>query len=200
MALIPEDVHYFPTAAGFRRWLARHHATATALWVGYYKVGTGVPSLTWPESVDEALCVGWIDGIRQRIDDMRYAIRFTPRKPGSVWSAVNLGRVEALRAEGRMKPAGLKAYEARVLNRAGQYSYEQRPAELPPEQARLFKRQPAAWAFFQAQPPSYRRAAIWWVISAKQAATRERRLAQLLALSAEGCRLPQFTRPQKDAE
>jgi uncharacterized protein YdeI (YjbR/CyaY-like superfamily) len=121
----------FRTPAAFRAWLRQHHARSGELWVGYYKKDSGTPSLTWPESVDEALCVGWIDGIRKRIDDVRYMIRFTPRRRGSVWSSVNIARVHALIEQGRMQPAGLEAFDARTENRSGIYSYEQRPADLP---------------------------------------------------------------------
>jgi uncharacterized protein YdeI (YjbR/CyaY-like superfamily) len=185
---------FFPRPADFRRWLAEHHADARELWVGYHKKGSGRPSLTWPESVDEALCFGWIDGVRKRIDDDRYAIRFTPRKPGSVWSAVNIKRAEVLAAEGRMQPAGLRAFEARREDRSGVYSYEGRRDSLDEPYATALRKNAAAWAFFQAQPASYRKAACWWVVSAKQEATRLRRLARLVEESARGRRLPQFTR------
>lgn len=185
---------FFPTPADFRRWLAKHHATATELLVGFYKVGSGKASITWPESVDQALCFGWIDGLRKRIDDESYTIRFTPRKPTSTWSAVNIKRVEELIQLGLMTPAGLKAFEARKANRSGIYSYEQRTAELPPEYEKGLKANRAACTFFQAQPASYRKAAMWWIVSAKQEATRLKRLAQLIDLSAQGQLIPQFRR------
>jgi uncharacterized protein YdeI (YjbR/CyaY-like superfamily) len=184
---------YFPTSAAFREWLERHHATADALWVGYYKKGSGHPSMTWPESVDEALCYGWIDGIRKSTDDLRYMIRFTPRKPGSVWSSVNVKRARALIDQGRMRPNGLKAFQARKENRSGIYSYEQRSVDLVESYDGLLKKNKAAWRFFQAQPPSYRKAACWWVVSAKKEETRLRRLEKLIAYSAEGQRLPEYT-------
>jgi uncharacterized protein YdeI (YjbR/CyaY-like superfamily) len=162
------------------------------LWVGFYKRDSGKPSLTWPESVDEALCVGWIDGIRKRIDDISYVIRFTPRRSRSAWSSVNLARVRALIEQGRMRPAGLEAFEARTENRTGRYSYEQRPADLPAPYARLLKKQRAAWRFFGAQTPSYRKAATWWIVSAKQETTRLKRLEKLAACSAQGLRVPEF--------
>jgi len=184
---------FFASAAEFRAWLEQHHAQAQELLVGYYKVGSGKPSLTWPESVDEALCFGWIDGLRKRLDDERYTIRFTPRKPRSTWSAVNVQRVAVLTAEGRMRPAGLKAFEARSADKTSIYSYEQRKAaRLSPAQTRAFKANPAAWAYFQAQPAWYRTAATWWVVSAKKEETRERRLAQLIADSAAGRGIPQL--------
>lgn len=179
---------FFPTPADFRRWLAQHHATATELLVGFHKVDSGRPSLTWPESVDEALCVGWIDGIRKRIDAHSYTIRFTPRRPGSIWSAINIRRVAALIAEGRMQPAGLRAFAARKENKSGIYAYEQPQAELVEPYAGLLKKNKAAWTFFHAQPPSFRKRACWWVISAKQEATRLKRLEKLIAASAQGKR------------
>lgn len=188
---------FFPTPADFRRWLQAHHATAKELLVGFYKTGSGKASITWPESVDQALCFGWIDGLRQRIDDESYTIRFTPRKPTSTWSAVNIKRVEELTQLGLMTPAGLKAFEARKENKSGIYSYEQRTAELPPEYEKVLKANRAAWTFFQAQTASYRKAAMWWIVSAKQDPTRLKRLDQLIAHSARGETLPQFTRWQK---
>ena len=188
---------FFPTPADFRRWLEAHHATEQELLVGFYKTGSGQPSITWPESVDQALCFGWIDGLRKRVDNERYTIRFTPRKPTSTWSAVNIKRVEELTALGLMTPAGLKAFEARKENKSGIYSYEQRTAELPPEYDKVLKANRAAWTFFQAQPASYRKAAMWWIVSAKQEATRLKRLEQLIDLSAHEQQIPQFTRWKK---
>jgi len=183
---------FFRTPAAFRMWLRKHHAGVGELWVGYYKKDSGKPSVTWPESVDEALCVGWIDGIRKRIDDVSYVIRFTPRRRSSVWSSVNIARASALVEQGRMQPAGLEAFEARAQNRSGIYSYEQRPADLPEPYARLLKRQRAAWEFFQAQPPSYRKAATWWLVSARREETRLKRLDRLAACSVQGLKLPAF--------
>lgn len=139
---------FFRTSADFRTWLAQHHAAAAELWVGYYKKDSGKASLTWPESVDEALCFGWIDGVRKSLDEISYTIRFTPRKPGSIWSAVNLQRAQALIEAGRMQPAGLKAYEARKENKVGVYSYEQRSVELAEPYHTLLKKNKAAWSFF----------------------------------------------------
>jgi uncharacterized protein YdeI (YjbR/CyaY-like superfamily) len=189
---------YFASPAEFRQWLERHHATATEVMVGFYKKGTGQPSLTWPESVDEALCFGWIDGVRRRVDDERYTIRFTPRQPRSVWSAVNLKRAAELKAAGRMTPAGLAAYENRDPAKAQRYSYENRPDRLDPPLERTFKADKAAWKNFQAEPAGYRRTAIWWVVSAKKEETRRKRLGTLIAVSREGQRLPQLeTRKSK---
>lgn len=180
---------FFKSADDFRRWLARHHASAEELWVGYYRKGSGKPSMSWPESVDEALCFGWIDGIRKRVDDASYANRFTPRKRTSTWSAINIKRAQALIEEGRMRPAGRAAFEARRENRSGLYSYEQRPQDLPQPYARLLRKNKTAWEFFQAQPPSYRRVLTWWVISARKEETRLRRLQQLIDHSAHGRRI-----------
>ena len=181
---------FFATPDDLRRWFAENHATARELHVGYHKKAVGEPSITWPESVDEALCVGWIDGVRRRLDDRRYTVRFTPRKTTSIWSAVNIARVAALTAENRMQPAGLAAFAARQESRSAVYSYEQaHHAGLDPEQEALFKKDPAAWEFFQKQPPGYRKLAIYRVTSAKQATTRLKRLKRLIAESAQGRRL-----------
>jgi uncharacterized protein YdeI (YjbR/CyaY-like superfamily) len=180
---------FFATAADFRAWLDAHHDTARELLVGFHKKGSGRPSITWPEAVDEALCVGWIDGVRKRIDDASYSIRFTPRKPGSTWSAVNLDRVQDLTRAGRMRPAGLRAFAARLPEKSAIYAYEQEqpPAFDDAAEAR-FRANGPAWEFFQAQAPSYRKTAIWWVVSAKKEETRRQRLATLIADSAEGRR------------
>ncbi len=182
-------VRHFKTSAGFRKWLEANHTTAQELWVGFYKKASGIPSITWPESVDQALCFGWIDGVRKRIDDATYMIRFSPRKPTSVWSAVNAKRAQELAKQGLMQPAGLKAFSARKENRSGIYSYENRPASLPDSYEQIFRKTKSAWAFFLAQPPSYRRTACWWVVSAKKEDTRVRRLNALVEMSAQGRRL-----------
>src|SRR5262245_33945477 len=185
---------FFRTPSAFRAWLAKHHATADALWVGFYKKGSGKPSMTWSESVDEALCFGWIDGIRKSIDAVSYTIRFTPRKSGSIWSSVNIKRAQALIEEGRMQPTGLNAYQRRKENKSGIYSYEQRQANLEPPYERLLKKNRPAWRFFQAQPASYRKAVSWWIVSAKKEQTRLKRLEALMAHSAKQERLPEFTK------
>ena len=186
-------VTFFATAAAFRAWLAKNHASATELLVGYHKVHTGQPSMTWPESVDEALCFGWIDGVRKRIDEHTYQIRFTPRKKTSIWSAVNIAKVEALIRQKRMRPAGLAAYSHRRDDRSGVYSFERKsPAAFSAAQLRQFKRDKAAWRFFQSTPPGYQRMVTHWVLVAKQEATRERRFAQLVQGCAEGRRLLQW--------
>jgi len=183
------DVRFFKTPAELRRWFAKHHASEDFLWVGFYKKDTGEPSVTWPESVDEALVVGWIDGIRKRIDGQRYKIRFTPRRRGSVWSAINIARVEELAKAGRMRPAGLDAFALRRENRSGIYSYEQRAAALPDPYAAMLAANKRAEAFFAAQPPSYRKLACWWVVSAKQEETRSKRLGKLIDACVAGKRL-----------
>ncbi len=185
---------YFASPKDFRAWLARHHASERSLLVGFHKTKTGVPSLSWSESVDEALCFGWIDGVRRRVDDERYSIRFTPRKPGSIWSLVNVKKLEALQRAGRVSAAGRAAFEARKPERVGVYSHENGPQMLPAVYRRQLDAHPVAAADFDARAPSYRRASVWWVVSAKAEATRARRLAQLIALHAVAKALPQFER------
>jgi uncharacterized protein YdeI (YjbR/CyaY-like superfamily) len=182
-------VHFFPDAAALRAWFVEHAATADELQAGYYKRHTGKPSPTWSESVDEALCFGWIDGVRHRIDDDRYTNRFTPRRKGSHWSQINIAKVEALIAAKRMTPAGLAAYEARSALKTGRTSYEQRPTAFPPEHAKVFKADKAAWAWFSSQPPGYRRTAIWFVVSAVKAETQAKRLRHVIEMSAAGRRI-----------
>jgi len=185
---------FFPTPDHFRDWLAEHHARRDELWVGFYKKATGRPSLTWPESVDEALCFGWIDGIRKSIDAEAYKIRFTPRRNGSHWSRVNLERVTVLIAEGRIAPAGLAAYEARDPERAGRYSYEREKAAFTKAQLAELKADPAAWKFWKSQPPGYRKQVTAWVVTAKREDTRTRRLATLIEDCANGQRIRQLRR------
>ena len=185
---MPIDDHlapkFFATPNHFRKWLAKNHDRADVLWVGYYRKETGRPSVTWPESVDEALCFGWIDGIRKKIDHESYKIRFTPRRAKSVWSAVNIGRVAVLTAEDRMHAAGHAAFARREEHNSRQYSFENRAtAKLSDDDEREFRRVPVAWKFFQAQPPGYRRLASWWIISAKRPETRRARLLRLIEVS-----------------
>ncbi|MGH7541113.1 MAG: YdeI/OmpD-associated family protein [Gemmatimonadota bacterium] len=188
----------FESPEGFRAWLEQHHDTEREVWVGYYRKATGKPSMTWQESVDEALCFGWIDGIRKRIDDERYMNRFTPRRKHSVWSAVNIGRVAELTAQGRMRPSGLAAFEARREDRSGIYSYERRDeAVFDPVFEERFRAEPEAWSSFEARPRSYRQAAIRWVMSAKKPETRERRLARLIEDSAAGRMVPPLSPPTR---
>ena len=192
------EPQFFATPEEFRAWLEEHHADEPELLVGFYKKSSGKPSMTWSESVDEALCFGWIDGVRRSLDDESYTIRFTPRRPRSTWSAVNIQRAKELARLGRMTPAGVKAFEARRDDASAIYSYEQRhAATLDPEHEREFRANTQAWEFFQRQPPSYRKAAIWWVVGAKKEETRRKRLATLIGDSAEGRRVAPLTPPSK---
>jgi uncharacterized protein YdeI (YjbR/CyaY-like superfamily) len=187
---------FFATPADFRAWLERYHADADELLVGFHKKATGRPSITWQESVDEALCFGWIDGVRRGVDADSYSIRFTPRRRRSIWSTVNVDRARELIALGRMAPAGLAAFEARTEERSGVYSYERgREPRLDAAQEERFRANARAWAWFEAQPPYYRRAAQHWVLSAKREETRERRLATLIEDSTHGRTVKPLTRP-----
>jgi uncharacterized protein YdeI (YjbR/CyaY-like superfamily) len=189
---------FFATPTDFRRWLERNHESEQELLVGFYKRGSGKPSITWPESVDQALCFGWIDGLRKRIDDESYTIRFTRRKVRSNWSAINVGRVAELTRGGLMRPAGQRAFAARSEARSGIYSYERRAeAKLPPAAEREFRANAKAWSFFIAQAPWYQRTTIHWVMSAKKEETRLRRLTTLIADSAKAMTLPALTRYAK---
>lgn len=189
---------FFATPAEFREWLAANHGEETELWVGFHKKASGRPSITWPESVDQALCFGWIDGVRKGVDADRYRIRFTPRKPRSIWSAVNIKRANELVEQGLMHPAGLAAFEQRTDDRSAIYSYEQRhAAQLDAGQEGQLRANATAWEFFSAQPAYYRKGAIWWVVSAKRKETRSRRLAKLIEDSANGRTIGPLTRPGK---
>jgi uncharacterized protein YdeI (YjbR/CyaY-like superfamily) len=189
---------FFASAADFGAWLAKHHASVRELWVGFHKIGAGKPRITWPQSVDEALCVGWIDGIRKSIDEESYMIRFTPRKASSTWSAVNIKRMAELIGQGRVLPAGLKAFEMRTEKKSGIYSYEQREsAQLDKASEKLFRANTAAWKYFQAQAPWYRRTATHWVVSAKKEETRQRRLVQLIEACAQQRSIAAIPRPGK---
>lgn len=186
----PAEPVFFDTPAKFGAWLVRHGASASELVVGFYKRGTGRPSMTWPESVDEALCHGWIDGVRKRIDEHAYKIRFTPRKSTSTWSSINIERVRVLHGENRMTAAGLAAFEHRKEAKSRIYSYEQAEAAvLGRSELALFRKNKAAWKFFEAQPPGYRHQMLWRIVSAKRSETRESRLAKLIEASQHGERL-----------
>jgi uncharacterized protein YdeI (YjbR/CyaY-like superfamily) len=180
---------YFKSAADFRAWLEANHASVTELWLGFYKKDSGKVGITYAEALDEALCFGWIDGIRKRVDELSFTQRFTPRKPKSIWSLINIGHVARLKKARRMMPAGLKAFAARETAKSGVYSFENKPRALSPELERQFKSDKAAWEFFQQQPPGYRRLTSFWIVSAKQEETRQRRLAQLMLDSRQGRRL-----------
>jgi uncharacterized protein YdeI (YjbR/CyaY-like superfamily) len=196
---MPEAV-YFKSPADFRQWLAKHYATSTEILVGYHKKATGKPSMTWTESVDEALCYGWIDGVRRRVDGDRYTIRFTPRKATSIWSAINIKRVEELAAKGRMQPAGLAAFERRREDRSCIYSFEQETIELPKEAELRFRKNPRAWKNFQKMSASYRKTVAWWIICAKQEGTREKRISVLITHSAKGLKVKHLRRPSDRQE
>jgi uncharacterized protein YdeI (YjbR/CyaY-like superfamily) len=189
---------FFKSAREFYDWLEEHHETEAEVYVGYWKKHTGKPSLTWSEAVDQALCFGWIDGRLNRIDDERHMQRFTPRRPNSNWSNVNIDKVAKLTEAGLMRPAGQRAFEARSEARSGVYSFEQRDqAKLTPEFERRLRADAAAWKDWQARPPGYKKTATWWVMSAKREETRARRLEQLIQSSAEGRTVPPLTPPGK---
>jgi len=193
----PPKPVFFATPAKFRAWLEKNHRTAAELWVGYYKRATGKPSVTWPETVDEALCVGWIDGLRKSIDAQAYMIRFTPRRATSIWSKVNIGRVRVLAAEGRLRPEGAAAFERR--DRTDVYSFEQ-PSDrrgLDAAARQEFRKHREAWDWFQRQPPWYQRTSGHWVVSAKKPETRARRLATLIADSEAKRAIPALRRTRK---
>jgi len=196
--LEPTDVRFFATPAELREWFEENHETADQLWLGQYKKGSGRPSVTWAQAVDEALCFGWIDGILKRIDDISHVQRLTPRRKGSNWSAINVANVERLMAEGRMRPAGIAAFEARDRERPAVYSYEREIRPFDDAELARFQADPAAWADWQARPPSYRRAVTDWVTSAKQPATRTRRLDTLIADSRAGRPIKTFAWERKD--
>ena len=197
MADAPEPI-YFESPEEFYEWLEQHHETEAEVYVGYWKKATGKPSLTWSQAVDQALCFGWIDGRVKGIDDQRHMQRFTPRKPTSNWSKVNVEKVARLTEAGLMRPAGIAAFERRRADRTGIYSFERdKQATLEPEQEERFRANAKAWEFFQAQPPGYRRTAIHLVTSAKRPETRERRLDQLIEDSAAGRRLKQLVSPTR---
>lgn len=184
---------FFRSPEEFRAWLHVHHATEPELLLGFYKKRSGVTGFTQAQAVEEALCFGWIDGHVKAIDENRYTARFTPRKPRSIWSAVNIRRAEQLIEQGRMEPPGLAVFTGRDPRQAGKYSFENNPQSLDAADEALFRANAAAWEFFQAQPHSYRRPAIWWLVSAKKEETRRKRLATLIRDSAEGRRLRHLT-------
>ena len=190
MKLAEDSPIFFAKPVVFRAWLEKHHRTKREQWVGFHRKASGRPSITWPEAVDEALCFGWIDGLRKTIDAESYKIRFTPRRPTSNWSTINIRRMEELMREGRVRPAGTKVFQKRVPERSGIYGYENRKsATLSAGARKRFLANLAAWKFFQRQPTSYRQIAIWWVVSAKRPQTQQDRLRKLIALSKVGRRL-----------
>lgn len=185
-----KNLKHFQDARSFRAWLAENGNKAGELWVGFHRLGTGKKSITYPEALDEALCHGWIDGVRKSLGQGVYAIRFTPRKTKSNWSLVNIRRVRELIKLKRMKPEGLRVFKARDEKRARRYSYEQKTSKLTREQEKLFRATPKAWEFFKSQAPWYQRVTTWWIVSAVKPETREKRLAQLISNCAAGRRIP----------
>ena len=190
---------FFTSAELFRRWLERNHDSETELLLGFHKKSSGKKSVTYAEALDEALCFGWIDGVRKSLDETSYTIRFTPRKPRSIWSLVNVKHIERLQKEGRMHPAGLAAYERRDAKRTGIYSFENRSRELSPAYEKTFRQNKAAWKFFQEQPPGYKRLMIFRTMSAKQEETRLRRLKQLIECSEKGVRMGIEPKPKDES-
>ncbi|MEP7155996.1 MAG: YdeI/OmpD-associated family protein [Betaproteobacteria bacterium] len=183
------QITHFKTSKEFRAWLKTHHAQESELLVGFYRKNSGLGGLTYAEALDEALCFGWIDGVRRKIDDETFTIRFSPRKPSSIWSNINVAHVARLLAAKRMTPAGIKVYEARKAHKTGIYSFEQTKHAFEPAQEAALRKHRKAWAFWEAQPPGYKRIAMHWATSAKQEATRARRIAILIEDSAAGRRL-----------
>jgi len=177
---------FFSTQAEFRKWLETHHKNDTELIVGYYKIASGKPSMTWSQSVDQALCFGWIDGVRKSIDNDSYQIRFTQRKPTSIWSAINIKKIEVLTKQGLMQPAGLASFENRKENESKIYSYENEEVKFSPELTKQFKTNKNAWDYFQFLAPSYRKHSTYWVMSAKNETTKLKRLNELIADSQAG--------------
>ncbi|MGA3055284.1 MAG: YdeI/OmpD-associated family protein [Candidatus Korobacteraceae bacterium] len=190
-------IAFFQSASDFREWLASNHGKAHEAWVGFYKKNSGKGGISYQEAVDEALCFGWIDGLKKAVDDVSYTHRFTPRKPKSFWSAVNIKRIAELKRRGRMTAPGLKAFAGRDEQKARQYSYERSTCKLEGAHEKQFRGQEKAWEFFQAQPPGYRRTATWWVISAKREETRGKRLAKLIETSEQGRRLDMLVSQSK---
>jgi uncharacterized protein YdeI (YjbR/CyaY-like superfamily) len=188
---VPAEPTFFPTGADFRRWLEANHETAPELLVGFWKKSSGKPSIDWPQARDQALCFGWIDGHRKSLGEDAYTIRFTPRRKGSIWSKVNVERYEALKAAGLMTAAGTAAYE-RDKHRSGLYSYEKPPAALTAEEEAMFRNNRLAWSDWEKRPPGYRKTVLGWVAGAKRPKTRAKRLNELIAVSADGQRLPQY--------
>ena len=180
---------FFKDQKAMFAWFKKNHKKEMEVLVGFYKKGTGKPSVTWPESVDVALCYGWIDGVRKGVDEETYTIRFTPRKAGSIWSAINIAKIQKLTDEGQMRPEGLAAFAKKTEKKSLIYSYEQKGLELTPEYEQQFKANAAAWHGFMEFPPSYRKTAGHWVMSARQEATRQKRLETLMADSAAGQRI-----------
>ena len=192
------EVQLFPTSADFRGWLAQNHDSAPAIFVGFYKKGVAKTGMTYPEAVEEALCFGWIDGITFRIDDEVTTTRFTPRRRGSNWSAINIAKMAELQAAGRLHEAGLRAFEERDRRKDAVYSYERPPAVMPSEMLVRLKADPRAWAFWEAERPSFRKQVAWWVTSGKRPETNERRFVELLQTASAGTRPKAFIVERQD--
>jgi uncharacterized protein YdeI (YjbR/CyaY-like superfamily) len=188
---------FFPSQAELRKWFEKNHLKEKELIVGFYKSGTGKPTITWPQSVDEALCFGWIDGVRKSIDDESYMIRFTPRKPGSNWSAINIKKIEELTKQGLMYPAGLEAFSRRQEKKSKIYAYEKEPVALSKAYEKLFKANKKAWAWFQSQAPSYQKVATHWIMTAKQESTQQSRLQTLITDCEAGRKLKHLSYGKK---
>jgi len=187
---------FFKTQQAFRKWLGQHHAEVAELWVGFHRRDSGKGGITYPQALDEALCFGWIDGLRKTVDESRYMVRFTPRKLDSIWSAINTRRVDELIAQGHMQKPGLAVFEGRDRKKSQRYSYERYNCRLGAAQERQFKVNPKAWEFFRTQAPWYQRTATWWVISAKREETRLKRLATLIAHSDKGRKIAPLDYPK----
>jgi uncharacterized protein YdeI (YjbR/CyaY-like superfamily) len=191
---------FFPTQSDLRKWFEKNHNKADELWVGYYKKSTGKPSITWQQSVDEALCFGWIDGIRKSMDENSYKIRFTPRRKGSIWSAVNTKRIKELIKLGLVKPSGLEAFSNRDEKKTKKYSFEQGKVKLPEEYEKKFKANKKAWEYFQKLPTYAKRVSTWWIISSKKQETKLNRLDTLIKCSEEGRKIPPLIVSKKISE
>jgi len=195
---MPPKPTFFPTPADFRAWLKAHHDKFSELLVGFHKKNSGKPSITWPESVEAALCFGWIDGVRKSLNETSYTIRFTPRKPTSTWSSININLARKLTQEGLMHPVGLKAFASRSEKKSSIYAYEQRKhPRFTYQQEKQFRADKTAWKFFRSQAPWYQRVCTWWVISAKREETALKRLSLLIEHSHNQRTLPQLTRVKK---
>ena len=192
------EIKFFKTPEQLRRWISNNYNIEDELWIGFYKKATGKQSITWPEAVDEALCFGWIDGIRKRIDDISYKIRFTPRRQNSNWSTVNIERVKVLSKEGRMHTAGIEKYQNRNTKKDSRYSFEQKNVKLDPKYEKILKQNEKAWDYFKKQAPYYKRTVTWWIMSAKRDSTRLRRLNKLIESSEQGKRPGEFTLQEKE--
>jgi len=194
----PSRLLAFKSPAALRAWFEKNH-DAAELWIRFYKLDLGKPSVSYPEALDEALCVGWIDGVRKRADDESYIQRFTPRKPRSDWSTVNINKAKALLAAGRMRPSGLAAFKARDASAARRYAFENRPDDLPTFAAAELRKYEGAWRFWEDQPPSYRKAITWWIVSAKREETRAKRIAILIEHMRRAERIPLLVSPTRKA-